>query len=187
MKIVVPLRIRMLMRKEALAAMAREFSFTMGVTSESTLATITDGISSGLLQRVEILLYNARDEDEGYVFFEIDWVAHAINAGTGSKQKAFQVDIEKNIAEQIAPVTAYVSAYLHAEAQARGVTRTHTIYRWVDEPNQDELRELRRNHGLKTISDEDRRLLDHYRRQAQIFGDDEFSEMSSGGAFRPIT
>lgn len=186
MQIEVPVRIRLILRREALAAMAREFAFTMGVTEPSTLDTITDGISKGLLRRVEILLYNAAGQDVGYVFFEVDWENHTINAGRGDRRQEFRVDINKNIAEQVAPVTAFVSSYLHAEALARGVTRTSSSYNWVESPDQEKLNELRRKHGLSPISDDKRALLDYYRPRASKFGDDEFSEMSSGGAFRSL-
>jgi hypothetical protein len=186
-KIDVPLNVLLVLRREAIAAMAREFAFTMGVTSPATLATICDAISGGLLKEVEILLYDAQDRDQGYVFFEVDWDAHNLIVSTRSTPERFSVDLSKNIANQIAPVTAYVSSYLRAEAAARNVTRTHVIYSWVPDADKRELDALRATHSLKPIGVEISVLLDQYRKVAQKYGDDDnFPEMSSGGSFRPL-
>lgn len=186
MEIFVPVRLRPLVRKQALAAMAREFAHTMGVTSASTLKIIADGISGGLLRTVEILLYDASGSDQGYVFFEIDWELHQIIASANGREEVFQVDVTKNIADQVAPVTAFVTSYLKAEAVARGVSRLETSYRWVQQPDGDKLAALREEHGLSPIGQNTQELLRKYRPLARRYGDSKFGEQTVGGAFKPL-
>lgn len=186
MEISVPVRLRPLVRKQALAAMAREFAWAMGVTSESTLKVIADGISGELLRSVEILLYDAGGNDQGYVFFEIDWELHRVVTNADGKEEVIQVDVTKNIAEQISPVTDFVTSYLQAEAKARSVTRLETIYRWVPMPDTERLGSLRATHKLTSVDEREQKLLREYRASARRYGDNRFGELSLGGAFKPI-
>jgi hypothetical protein len=185
-KIEVGLQFEILLRTQALAAMAREFASAMGTTSASTLATIVAGVEKRLLKRVEILLYDKHGTDQGLVFFEIDWKAHRTTVGHDSHKQSFEVDITKNISEQIAPVTAIVTSYFMEEASKRGVTRAESIFHWVNKPDQEALSEFRSAHKLKAISDSDREAIARYRGRAESFGDDTFPEASVGGAFRPL-
>lgn len=186
MEIEVPVKIRLLLRREAIAAMAREFAFTMGVTSAETLKIICDGVSEGLLETLELLLFDDDGQDQGYVFFEVDWEKHELVIESADERESFQVDLAKNVAEQIAPITAYVTAFLKAEAIARGVTDVHSIFSWASRADREKIDAFRKKHQLRKLESSTSTVLDGYRRRSEKYGGGSFPEMSSGGAFRPL-
>ena len=184
MKINVPPRVQVLLRNQALAAMGREFAYSMGVESTETLDTIARAIEHRLLKCVEIVLFDKFNVDQGVVFFEIDWLSGEARGGNAGNEKTFRVDLTKNITEQVSPVLGFVVSYLLAEAKERNVTRHHVIYTWQADAGQ-KLDEFKANRGFSPISADLQDILRRYRSAMKRFGDDGFGEASMGGAFRP--
>lgn len=186
MKVVVPVRLHALLRRQAIAAMAREFARSVGVDSEHTLNTIKSAIVDELLRSVEILMFDANGRDQGYVFFEIDWAAHRVVTRSNGSESSFHVDITKNIAEQIAPVVDYVASYLRANIQQRDVVSHTVVFRWAPNADPSRLAALRSSRGLVAVGAADDELLRYYRSRARRWSDGGFSEMSVGGSFRSL-
>jgi transposase-like protein len=112
-----------LTRANVVGHVARDIAGAAGVP-ESTQKSILEGMRSQLLGRVQIVLYDHREQIVGYVAIVVDWTKHEIVLSRGSEHQSYRIDVSQGVTGQVAPLLEKARAYIAAVARDLGVTRT---------------------------------------------------------------